>query len=688
MIGAITAGRAAALRSGRRFLFIVFAAWLIFPLLAHAQNDGHPQSPDLSDKSLEDLMNTEVTSVSKKEQKLSQVAAAIFVITQEDIRRSGATNIPDLLRMVPGLEVAQINASTWAVSARGFNEEFSDKLLVLLDGRAVYTPTFSGVYWDSLDVPLEDIERIEVTRGPGATIWGVNAVNGVINILTKKAGDTKGGLVTAGFGTQDQGLGTAQYGGRIGSKLDYRLFGKYLNVSDFTGTNGRPTEDAWHAVRGGMRADATLSSKDSLMVLGDLYTQEEGTIRQDVISISPPLNGVLNSITDVSGADMVAQWTEKQSEHSETSVLFYYEHYERDSTDQISGQRNTYDIEFQHHVQALPRNDFVWGVDYRNSRGDAQGNLNFSFNPASHTSQFTSFFAQDEIAIVPGRLLFTIGARWGWADHTGYSVQPTARLLWTPSPIQALWLAVSHAHRSPSSLETLARLNVAAFSGPGGVPALVSEFGNPKQQDEQVVDWELGYRRQFSSRVSLDLSAFFTRFSDLGSTEPQTPFTENTPPPAHLVIPFINGNGLHGETHGLELAGNWQVTERWSLRPSYSLLEMHMHRDPTSQDFDTPREIEGSDPQQQALLQSHFNFGRGLSWDASAKFVDRLRAQGVPSYARVDTGLAWQLKERFTVAVVGQNLLRDRHQEFNDLFGDSIPDEIKRSAYVKLAWRF
>jgi iron complex outermembrane recepter protein len=687
MIGARTAGRAAALRAGRRFLLIVFAAWLIFPPFAHAQDSGHAPSSDLSDKSLEDLMNTEVTSVSKKTQKLSQTAAAIFVITQEDIRRSGATNIPDLLRMVPGLDVAQINASTWAISARGFNEEFSDKLLVLLDGRAVYTPTFSGVYWDSLDLPLENIERIEVIRGPGATIWGVNAVNGVINILTQKAGDTKGGLVTAGFGTQDQGLGTAQYGGRIGPKFDYRVFAKYLNVSDFSGLSGRPTEDAWHMLRGGMRADATLSSKDSLMVLGDLYTGEEGSIREDVISISPPLNGVLNTITDVSGGDVVALWTEKQSERSETSLQFYYERYERDSTDQISGRRNAYDVEFQHHVQALPRNDFIWGVAYRNSRGDAQGNLDVSFNPVSHTSQFTSFFAQDEIAIVPDRLLFTIGARWGWADHTGYSVQPAARLLWAPSHAQAVWFAVSHAHRSPSSLETLARLNISAFSGPGGVPELVSEFGNPKLQDEQLVDWELGYRRQFSSRISLDIVAFFNRYSDIGSTEPQTPFTENSPP-AHLVIPFINGNGVHGETHGLEIAGNWQVTARWSLRPSYSLLEMHMHRDPTSQDFDTPGELDGSDPRQQAVLQSHVIFGRGFSWNASANFVDRLRAQGVPSYTRVDTGLAWQLKERFTVTVAGQNLLRDRHQEFNDLFGDSIPDEIKRSAYVKLAWRF
>jgi iron complex outermembrane receptor protein len=649
---------------------------------------GQQGTDDLAGKSLEDLMNTEVTSVSKKEQKLSQVAAAIFVITQEDIRRSGATNIPDLLRMVPGVNVAQINASTWAISARGFNEQFSDKLLVLLDGRAVYTPTFSGVYWDSLDVPLEDIERIEVIRGPGATIWGVNAVNGVINILTKKAGDTKGGLASGGFGTQDQGLGTAQYGGRIGPKTDYRVFAKYLNVSDFTGTNGRPTEDAWHMLRGGMRADATLSSKDSLMVLGDLYSGEEGTIREDVISISPPMNGVLNTITDVSGGDIVARWTEKQSERSETSLQFYYEHYERNSQDQINGHRNTYDVEFQHHVQALPRNDVIWGVAYRNSRGDAQGNLNFSFNPASHTSQFTSFFAQDEIAIVPDRLLFTIGARWGWADRTGYSVQPSARLLWAASSAQAVWFEVSHAHRSPSALETDARQNIAAFSGPGGVPELESEFGNPNQKDESLLAWELGYRRQFSKRVALDFAAFFNRYSDIGSSEPQTPFTETSPPPTHLVIPFVDGNGLHGETHGLEIAGSWQVTERWSLRANYALLEMHMHRDPTSQDFETPGEIEGSDPRQRAGLRSHVNLGRGLNWEVSADFVDRLRAPGIPSYTRVDSGLTWQMKERFTVSVVGQNLLRDHRLEFDDLFGDSTPDEIRRSAYIKLAWRF
>jgi iron complex outermembrane recepter protein len=659
---------------------------LLFPWPGRAQQLS--SAADLSNKSLEDLMNIEVTSVSKKEQKLSQVAAAIFVITQEDIRRSGATNIPDLLRMVPGINVAQINAHTWAVSSRGFNEEFSDKLLVLLDGRAVYTPTFSGVFWDTLDVPLENIERIEVIRGPGATIWGVNAVNGVINILTKKASETRDKLVSGGFGTQAQGFGTAQYGGAIGANTEYRIFGKYSNVSDFSGRDGQPSEDAWHILRGGARLDAAPSPKDAVMLRGDIYTGEAGTIQQDVISIVPPLNGAVTSITSLSGGDIVARWTEEQSATSDTSLLAYFDGYQRNSSDRISERRNTYDIEFQHHVRALKRNDIVWGVAYRNSRGTTQGNLNFSFDPASHTSQFFSFYAQDEIALVPDRLLFTIGARWGREDYTGYEVQPTARILWAPTAKQAAWFAVSHAHRNPSFLETSVRQNVDAFLGSGGVPSLESEFGNPLQKDEILLSWEIGYRRQFSRRFSMESSAFFNHYSDIGSTEPLAPFSESTPPPVHLVIPSINGNGLHGETHGLEMAGNWQVSGRWCLRASYALLEMHMHRDETSQDTETALEIEGSDPRERAGLRSHVSLWSGISWDASAEFVDRLRAQGVPSYARVDTQILWNLGERFTASVVGQNLLRDHHVEFNDDFGNSVSDEIKRSVYVKLAWHF
>ncbi len=660
------------------------------PTLALAEQGLWQQmaDDDLSGKSLEDLMNTEVTSVSKKEQKLAQVAAAIFVITQEDIRRSGASNIPDLLRMVPGVNVAQINGNTWAIGVRGFNEQFSDKLLVLLDGRVAYTPTFSGVYWDTLDVPLEDIDRIEVIRGPGASIWGANAMNGVINIVTKKASETRGVLATMDYGTFLQGLGTVQFGAPISKNGDVRFFTKYLNVGDFIGTDGQPVKDGSHILRGGTRADFQLSAKDSLMVGGDMYTGTTGVFREDVVSISPPVNAGLTSLTDLSGGSIVARWTEKQSDRSETSVQFSFDRYRRNSLDEIDELRDTYQIDFQHHAQWLPRNDFVWGASFRDSAAQTQGNLNLSFDPAQHTSRFSNIFAQDTITIVPDRVMFTLGALWGWEAYTGYGFQPMGRILWTPAATRTVWFGVSHAHRSPSFLETSARQNLQALAGPGGEPELVSSFGNPKQKDEQVIAWELGYRQQVATRVSLDVEAFFNRYSDIGSSEPETPFPESTPAPEHLVIPFVNGNGLYGETHGAEFAGNWQVNSRWSLRASYALLELHMHRNATSADTYTPGDIEGSDPRDRAMLRSHMNFWRGVSWDASGEFVDRLRAQSVPAYARVDSSLNWQAGERFNVALVGQNLLRNVHREFNDPFGTSVADEIKRSGYIRLSWRF
>ena len=658
------------------------------PAIDPQTSQHQAQAADLSNETLEDLMNTEVTSASKKEQKLSQVAAAIFVITQEDIRRSGATNIPDLLRMVPGVNVAQINANTWAVAVRGFNEQFSDALLVLLDGRIVYTPTFSGVYWDTLDVPLEDIDRIEVIRGPGASIWGVNAMNGVINIVTKKAGDTQGVLAAMDYGTFLHGLGTVQFGAPVGKNGDFRFFTKYVNTGDFIGADGRPAEDASHILRSGTRADFQLSAKDSFTVLGEMYTGETGVLRQDVISISPPLNASVTSLTDLSGGDILARWTEKQSDQSETSVQFSFDRYRRNSFDEIDELRDTYQIDFQHHVQWLPRNDVVWGVSYRNSVAQTHGNLNLSFDPAQHTSQFTNIFVQDAISIVPERVVLTLGGLGGWEDYTGYGFQPMGRILWAPAANRTVWFGVSHAHRNPSFLETSARQNLEALAGPGGEPELISSFGNPHQKLEQVVAWELGYRQQVANRVSVDLETFFDRYSDLGSSEPETPFTESTPPPTHLVIPSVNGNGLYGETHGAEFAGNWQVNSRWSLRASYALLEMHIHRDATSQDTTTPGDIEGSDPRNRATLRSHVNFWRGVSWDASAEFVDRLWAQGIPAYTRVDTSLNWQAGERFTVGLVGQNLLRNLHREFNDPFGTSVSDEIKRSGYIRLSWRF
>ncbi len=312
-----------------KLVLSLFAAFLVAATVAWAQNPHSPPAKDLSQVSIEDLMNIQVTSVSKKEQKMSQAAAAIFVISQEDIRRSGAANIPDLLRMVPGLDVSQINANNWAISARGFNHQFENKFLVLIDGRAVYTPLIGGVNWDVQDVPLEDIDRIEVIRGPGGTLWGANAVNGVINILTKKAGDTKGGLLTTGGGSDAQAMGTAQYGGRIGNGTDYRVFAKYLNRDSLPELDGTSGDDRWNLIHGGFRADTSISTNDSLTLQGDLYSGNEGATIVHIFSIDPPVTGNVDSRLEISGGNVLGRWNHTFSSRSGTMLQFYYDDYDR-----------------------------------------------------------------------------------------------------------------------------------------------------------------------------------------------------------------------------------------------------------------------------------------------------------------------------------------------------------------------
>ena len=346
---------------------------------------------DLSEVPIEDLMNIEVTSVSKKEQKMSQAAAAIFVITQEDIRRSGAANIPDLLRMVPGLDVSQINANSWAVSARGFNEQFTNKLLVLIDGRAVYTPLLGGVNWDTQDVPLEDIDRIEVIRGPGATIWGANAVNGVINIVTKRAEETKGGLVTAGGGTEGQAQSTVEYGGAIKEKTNYRIFANYLNYGSLPALGGGSGQDNWNLLHGGFRADSKISSSDSLTVQGDLYTGQEGATIIHIYSIDPPVVGNLNVDTQLSGGNILGRWNHSFSSRSDTTFQFYFDNYER--TGPASREtRNTVDFDFSHHWAWGSRQDVIWGAGYRRTWDNTLGTIDQAFNPPRYRAPTLHIF--------------------------------------------------------------------------------------------------------------------------------------------------------------------------------------------------------------------------------------------------------------------------------------------------------
>jgi iron complex outermembrane receptor protein len=645
------------------------------------------QTLDITQKSLEDLMSIEVTSVSKKEQQTSQVAAAVFVISLEDIGHSGALNIPDLLRMVPGLEVAQIDGGKWAISARGFNGQYSNKLLVLVDGRTVYTPIFAGVYWDSQNVPLSNIERIEVIRGPGAGVWGSNAVNGVISIITKKAVDTQGGFIAAGAGNAGVGPETLGYGGKLHHLGAFRVFAEGYQVNALPTLPGLGGRDDLRLIHGGFRTDTALSTTVSLTTEGEIYSGNAGELAFVPLSLLPPQNANVVLRDRYSGGNLLARWNCDLSRGSATSLQVYFDRTTRtDSTYGIG--LNTFDIDFQHHIARASRHDIVWGLGYRLSKDDIDPTLRVSATPERRGTQLFNSFVQDEIAIRPDRVHLSLGARVENNDYSGFNFQPSVRLVWTPDGKNSIWGAVSHADRTPARSDTNLRINFEVLPGLGNMPVLVSLFGNPKQRNEQLAAFETGYRTVVTSRFSLDSTIFYNRYRDLVSVEPGAMRIESNPMPAHLLLPSSFGNGLYGEADGIEGFANWKVTRRWTLSPGYSFFSLHLHKFAGSQDAQSVPETEGASPDHQSQLRSSLHLPWELHWDASAYFVDRLLAQSIPSYTRLDTGLSWRVEQRVSLSLVGQNLLKDLHPEFSGPDATVQSGMMRRVAYGRVTWSF
>ncbi len=643
-----------------------------------------PQTPpkDLTSASLEDLMNVEVTSVSKKEQKLSEVAAAIFVITQEDIRRSGARNIPDLLRMVPGLDVAQINASSWAISARGFNLQFSNKLLVLIDGRAVYTPLFGGVNWDTLEEPLEDIDRIEVICGPGGTIWGANAVNGVINIITKPAAETQGVLASGGGGTVTQSFGTLQYGGKIKEDTSYRVFTSYQSTDHYLDSSAQEANDGWHLLHGGYREETKLSAKDSLTTQGDIYSGEAGaTIVHS--EFTPPQNVNVQRLEILSGGNFLGRWNHVFSDRCDTTLQVYFDKYKRDGAESNEA-RDTVDIDFQNHIRVGARQDLIWGAGYRYTWDRTVGTIDQAFVPANFEGDLFGLFVQDEIALKPGRVKLYLGTKLEDSYFTGFDLEPSIRVAWTPNSRRTIWGAISRASRTPTRRDTGLNITLAALPGPSAVILQ----GDPDFSSEHVIAFEAGYRAQATEHLSFAATAFLNKYSDLESIEAMPSYFDPTFVPPLTVIPNVLGNKLHGITEGVEAYATWKVLNRWTLSPGYSFLEMHLHAGANSTDIVSVADAQGSSPSHQAQLRSHVELPHGFSWDVDGYFVERLPAQMVPSYTRLDTQVTWKIRERTTLSVVGQNLLMDHHFEFDDFLQVVNSTQVKRGAYAKMTWEF
>ena len=661
----------------RSCIGIMFSALVGIP--ASAQ-----ETKDLGTTSIEDLMNIEVSSVSKKEQKLSRVAAAVFVITQQDIRRSGATSLPDLLRMVPGLDVAQVNSSTWAISSRGFNDQVSNKLLVLIDGRTVYSPLFSGVFWDVQQLPLETIDHIEVIRGPGAAVWGANAVNGVINISTKKAEDVQGGELSVGAGTYDKGFGTVQYGGKLGRGASYRTFVNAFDRNHLVGTSRNDGEDEWHSYRTGFRVDSGIHDKNSITCQGDAYRGSEVEIVDSLTSLDSPQPRTVIQQQRFAGWDVLASWNRTFSKTSESTLEIYFDRTNR--ADTSAEGRSTAEIDFQHHIAWGTRHDFVWGLGYRHTSDDLRNTLRIALMPATASLQLFSSFLQDEMTLVRDRVYFTIGAKFEHNRYTGFGFQPDASIIWLINRQDMVWASISRSLRTPSRAEEDIRFNQGVFLGPNGLPILISLFGGGLKDETLLAD-QIGYRTQLSPRLSVDLTAFYNSYADLASHEVGSPFFEGQPAPAHLVLPIRISNQLEGETHGAEMGLNWKPLDRLTFSASNSYLQMHIRAAPGSTDASSQK-LNGSSPREQAQFRVHAQLAAQWSLDTSLYFVGSLRALQIPSYERLDAGLTWKFGENAFFSVVGQNLLHDHHLESKGENQVVLSSLVKRSVYAKFNWRF
>ncbi len=640
--------------------------------------------PDLSEMSIEQLLQVRVTSVAKKEQSLVDTAAAVYVITSEEIRRSGMTSIPELLRLAPGINVAQIDANMWAITSRGFNSEFANKLLVLIDGRSVYNPLYSGVYWDAQDLLLEDIDRIEVIRGPGAALWGANAVNGVINIITKRAQDTQGILVSNGISTTEQRFVGVRYGGKAAGREAYwRLFAKYFKRDGLIYDTGIRSADGWDVWRGGFRSDIRLSERDSLAVEGDIYN---GTVGQHVnlVGLTPLLYST-NEQAGTAGADLLARWQRIVSPRSDLSLIAYVDTTRRDEL--LLGQRvTTFDLEFQHHRLLGKRHELVWGLSYRRVSDETRGSNTGRFIPTGEGTNLFSGFVQDEIALLNRRLRLTLGTKLEHNDYTGVEVQPSARLWFAINPRHHVWAAVSRAVRTPSRSEREIRANLASQQLPNGGLMLVSLLGNPNMVSEDLLAYEAGYRWQAGSRLAVDLASFYNIYHDFASATAEAPVLETSPWPPHLLVPLTTGNLAHAVGYGAEAALNLQLARFWMLSTGYSWLRTNV-RTPVGPTSVFAQQFTGEAPQQSFSVRSSFTFSHNLEADVAAFYVGSLVQQQIPAYTRLDARLGWRPTRQLELSVGGQNLLQAQHPEYRYVYVVT-PTEIRRNAYVKVTWRF
>ena len=658
-------------------------AWSVALGLVICGGNAYGQdADDLTDLSLEELLDIEITSVSKKSERRTQAAAAVFVISAEDIERSGAQTIPDVLRGVPGISVARLDANKWSVASRGFGGIFANKLLVLVDGVSVYTPLFSGVYWDKIGIPMEDIDRIEVIRGPGSTVWGANAVNGVINIVTKSSADTQGGLFSIAAGNELEGDATLRWGFPAGDKITGRFYTRYMSHDHARDIDGSDANDGWWHSDAGVRFDWNATDEDLFTFQGgwfDSSLEEEITLA----SVVPPTSRIRTTESNRNGNYILGRWTHTMSDESSWQLQLYYNHWEEANVRTISETRDTFDIDFQHRFALGDRHDIVWGAGFRYIADDIESTRWLYFDPGERADQLYSAFIQDEISLIEDRLALTLGAKFEHNSYTGFEVQPSARLAWTPNEQNTVWASVSRAVRTPSRSESDTLLPNIGLPG-----AMVTLVGSEDYDSEELWAFELGYRVSPRDDLLFDIALFYNDYDDLRSIELSTPEFGLLPGYVpHLRIPFIARNNTVAQTYGIEIAADWRPVDWWRTHLSYSYLNVDF--DVNDRAFDIISGLqEGDSPEHQIHWSNYFQVTDDVELSFTLRYVDELSTLGVDDYFTADARVAWQIRENMKLSILGQNLFDSERAEFAPTFVNTLATETELSVFGKFTWTF
>lgn len=678
----------------RRALACVLGALLIGPTYADEIGD----TAELVELSLTELLNMEITTLSRKAEDLADAPAAVFVISQMDIQRSGARTIPDLLRMVPGLQVAQIDGNKWAVTSRGANGRFANKLLVLMDGRTVYNPLLSGVYWDIQDTDLASIERIEVIRGPGATMWGANAVNGVVNVITKNALDTTGGDVHLLTSNRDSREGMLRFGGDLGNGA-IRFYAKGVDRDGNSDLAGLPTGDSFRMARLGTRADWSASGSQTFSFSAEAYDGESGETRF-FRSITPPYESIGDYDNDVKGGFVLLTWNRTLDAGSNIQLRSYVSREDRMGY-AFTEKRDTIDVDLQHSFEVGDIYDLMWGVAYRESADDTTDSFEVQLDPASFTQRSFSGFIQGDISLFDDRMRLIAGSKF---EHTNLSqrdleIEPSVRFSFELSETNTLWASVSRAIRVPTRGETSGTV-VNAVLPPGQpelplpIPIVAALSGNRDFVSEEILAYEFGFRHRMDD-LFVDVALFLNDYDRLRSASQGIPTCE----PGGQLLPldpacvlgsthvqtlFNLENGTSAETAGVELWVSKHLSDWWHLQAAYTFID-------TLGDGSTNTlqlQFEEDSPRHQLSVRSSMDLPRDVYLDLWLRHVDELELQQIDDYTALDVRLAWTASPSFELAAVGRNLIAGTHQEFVSELGDLAPVAIEAEGYVELRWSF